>query len=78
MEIYSKRFARSFLKYSLIGLIFILSCGKAEEQVVMQEGEPLEWYEKLGFSKNMKQIKEDTQLMTRRLGEGDWADAEEK
>ena len=77
MEIYSKRFTRSFLKFSLIGLIFILSCGKAEEQVGLQEGEPVEWYEKLGFSKNMKQIKEDTQLMTRRLGEGDWADAEE-
>ena len=77
MEIYSKKFARSFLKFSLTGLIFILSCGKAEEQVGSQEGESVEWYEKLGFSENMKQMKEDTMLMTRRLGEGDWADAEE-
>ena len=77
MEIHSKRFTRNFLKFSLIGLIFILSCGKAEEQAGMRGDEPVEWYEKLGFSENMKQIKEDTQLMTRRLGEGDWADAEE-
>ena len=77
MEIYSKRFTRSLLKFSLIGLIFILSCGKVEEPVGVQGDEPVEWYEKLGFSENMKQMKEDTMLMTRRLGEGDWADAEE-
>ncbi len=71
------RFTRSLLKFSLIGLIFILSCGKAEEQVGMQGDESVEWYEKLGFNENMKQMKEDTMLMTRRLGEGDWADAEE-
>lgn len=77
MEIHSKRFTRSFLKFSLIGLIFILSCGKAEEQIGMDGAESVEWYEKLGFEENMKQMKEDTMLMTRRLGEGDWADAEE-
>jgi hypothetical protein len=77
MEIHSKRFTRNFLKFSLIGLIFILSCGKTEEQVGIQDGESVEWYEKLGFKENMKQMKEDTMLMTRRLGEGDWADAEE-
>ena len=77
MEIYSKGFMRNFLKVSLIGLIFILSCGKTEDQVGVQEEESVEWYEKLGFKENMKQMKEDTQLMTRRLGEGDWADAEE-
>jgi hypothetical protein len=70
------RFTRSFLKFSLIGLIFILSCGKAGEQVGLQDDESVEWYEKLGFGENMKQMKEDTMLMTRRLGEGDWADAE--
>ncbi len=42
------RFTRSLLKFSLIGLIFILSCGKAGEQVGLQDEES-EWYEKLGF-----------------------------
>jgi hypothetical protein len=77
MEIRFKRFTRNILTLSLIGLIFIISCGKVEEQVVEEEGEPVQWYVKLGFKENMEQIKEDTQLLTRRLGEGDWADAEE-
>jgi len=59
MEIYSKGFMRNFLKVSLIGLIFILSCGKAEDQVGVQEEESVEWYEKLGFKENMKQMKEN-------------------
>ncbi len=75
MEIRFKRCKRNVLKLSLIGLIFILSCGKVEEQAVVDEA--VQWYVKLGFKENMEQIKEDTQLLTRRLGEGDWADAEE-
>lgn len=75
MEIHTKIFTRNFLKVSLIGLIFILSCGKVVE-VAHEEGESVEWYTKLGFKENMKQMKKDTQLLTRRLGEGDWADAE--
>ncbi len=67
----------SILMLSLISLVFILSCGKVEEKVVEIEGEAVQWYVKLGFEKNMKQIKEDTQLLTRRLGEGDWDDARE-
>ncbi len=39
--------------------------------------ETVQWYTKLGFKENMKQIKSDTTLLTRRMGEGDWADAEE-
>jgi hypothetical protein len=77
MEIYNNRFTRSILKFSIIGLIFILSCGKVEEQVVVDDGdETVQWYTKLGFKENMKQIKSDTTLLTRRMGEGDWADAE--
>jgi hypothetical protein len=76
MEIYSNRFTRNILKFSIIGLIFILSCGKVEEQVVVDDG-TVQWYTKLGFKENMKQIKSDTTLLTRRMGEGDWADAEE-
>ena len=77
MEIYSNRFTRNFLKFSIIGLIFILSCGKVEEQVVVDDGdETVQWYTKLGFSENMKQIKSDTTLLTRKMGEGDWAEAE--
>ena len=78
MEIYSNKFTRNILKFSIIGLIFILSCGKVEEQVVEVDGdETVQWYTKLGFKENMKQIKSDTTLLTRRMGEGDWADAEE-
>ncbi len=80
MEIRFTRFKRNVLKLSLIGLIFILSCGKVEEQAAVEEGEEgeeVQWYVKLGFKENMEQIKEDTQLLTRRLGEGDWADAGE-
>ena len=78
METYSNRFTRNILKFSIIGLIFILSCGKVEEQVVGNYGDKtVQWYTKLGFKENMKQIKSDTTLLTRRMGEGDWADAEE-
>ncbi|MCP4269157.1 MAG: hypothetical protein GY777_26920 [Candidatus Brocadiaceae bacterium] len=77
MEIRFKGCKRNILKLSLIGLVFILSCGKVEEPTVVEDGEPVQWYVKLGFKENMKQIKEDTQLLTRRLGEGDWADAED-
>ena len=75
MEIYSNRFTRSFLKFSLIGLIFILSCGKVEEQLV--DDGTVQWFTKLGFKKDMKKIKGETTLLTRRMGEGDWDDAVE-
>jgi hypothetical protein len=75
MEIYRNRFTGSILKLSIIGLIFILSCGKVEVPVV-GDG-PVQWYVKLGFKENMKQIKGDTTLLTRRMGEGDWDDAVE-
>jgi len=78
MEIYSNRFTRNVLKFSIIGLIFILSCGKVEEQVTVDSGdETVQWYTKLGFKEDMKQIKSDTTLLTRRMGEGDWDDAVE-
>ena len=77
MEIYSNRFTKNVLKFSIISLIFILSCGKVEEQVVGDGDETVQWYTKLGFKEDMKQIKSDTTLLTRRMGEGDWADAVE-
>ncbi len=77
MEIYSKRFMRKVLSCSVIGLIFILSCGKVEVEVAEEESGDVQWYAKLGFKEDMEQIKKDTQLLTRRLGEGDWEDAEE-
>jgi len=75
MGIYRFRFTRNILKLSIIGLIFILSCGKVEEQLV--DDGTVQWYVKLGFKENMKKIKGDTTLLTRRMGEGDWADAVE-
>ena len=75
MEIYRNRFAGSILKLSIIGLIFILSCGKVEEPVVGDGS--VQWYVKLGFKEDMMKIKSDTTLLTRRMGEGDWADAVE-
>ncbi len=75
MELYSNRFTRNILKLSIIGLIFILSCGKVEEQVV--EDGTVQWYTKLGFKENMEKIKSDKTLLTRRMGEGDWDDAVE-
>ncbi|ODS31186.1 MAG: Cytochrome C' [Candidatus Scalindua rubra] len=72
MKIHSKNFTRKFLKFSLIGIIFFLSCGKGE----VQQGETVEWYTKLGFKEVAKQMKKDTQLLTRKLAEGDWDDAE--
>ncbi len=71
MGIYSKRFAKKFLKYSLVGLIFTFSCGKGE----VQQEEPVEWYTELGFKEVGKQMKKDTQLLTRRLGENSWEEA---
>ncbi|MHC4321973.1 MAG: hypothetical protein ACYST3_06835 [Planctomycetota bacterium] len=65
------------MKLSIIGLIFILSCGKVEEQIVGDGDENVQWYTKLGFKEDMKKIKGDTTLLTRRMGEGDWADAVE-
>ena len=75
MEIYRNRFAGSILKLSIVGLIFILSCGKVEEPVVGDGS--VQWYVKLGFKEDMMKIKSDTTLLTRRMGEGDWADAVE-
>ena len=75
MEIYSNRFTRNILKLSIIGLIFILSCGKVEEQVV--DDGTVQWFTKLGFKEDMKKIKSETTLLTRRMGEGDWDDAVE-
>jgi thiamine-phosphate diphosphorylase len=77
MEIYSNRVTRNILKFSIIGLIFVLSCGKVEEQVFVDGDEAVQWYTKLGFKEDMKKIKSDTTLLTRRMGEGDWADAVE-
>ncbi|HJO55600.1 MAG TPA: hypothetical protein QF423_02920 [Candidatus Scalindua sp.] len=78
MELYSNRFTRNILKLSIIGLslIFIMSCGKVEEQV-SDSDDTVQWYTKLGFKEDMKKIKSDTTLLTRRMGEGDWADAVE-
>ncbi|GAX61023.1 hypothetical protein SCALIN_C17_0056 [Candidatus Scalindua japonica] len=77
MEIHSNKFTRNILKFSIIGLIFVLSCGKVEEQIVGNDSdENAQWYTKLGFKEHMKQIKSDTTLLTRKMGEGDWADAE--
>ncbi len=75
MGIYRFRFTRNILKLSIIGLIFILSCGKVEEQLV--DDGTVQWYVKLGFKEDMMKIKSDTTLLTRRMGEGDWADAVE-
>ncbi len=49
-----------------------MSCGKGE----VQQGEAVEWYTKLGFKEVGKQIRKDTQLLTRKLAEGDWGEAE--
>jgi hypothetical protein len=75
MEIYRNRFTGSILKFSLIGLIFILSCGKVEEPLV--DDGTVQWFTKLGFKEDMKKIKGETTLLTRRMGEGDWDDAVE-
>lgn len=71
MEIYSKRFAKKFLKYSLVGLVFIFSCGKGE----VQQEEAVEWYIELGLEEMGKQMKKDTQLLTRKLSENSWEEA---
>ncbi len=71
MEIHSKDFVRKFLKFSLIGLIFFLSCGKGE----VQQEEAVEWYTELGFKEVGKQMKKDTQLLTRKLSENSWEEA---
>ncbi len=71
MEIYSKRFAKKFLKYSLVGLVFIFSCGKGE----VQQEEAVEWYIELGLEEMGKQMKKDTQLLTRKVSEDSWDEA---
>ena len=71
MEIYSKRFPKKFLKYSLVGLVFIFSCGKGE----VQQEEAVEWYIELGLEEMGKQMKKDTQLLTRKVSEDSWDEA---
>jgi hypothetical protein len=71
MEKHLKNFKKNFLKLSLIGIIFFLSCGREEAQ----RGDSGEWYTKLGFKEVGKQMRKDTQLLTRRLGELDWEEA---
>jgi hypothetical protein len=71
MEKHLKNFKKSFLKLSLIGIIFLLSCGKGE----VQQEEAVEWYTKLGLKEVGKQMKKDTQLLTRKLSENSWEEA---
>lgn len=71
MEKHLKNFKKIFLKLSLIGIIFFLSCGREEAQ----QGDSGEWYTKLGFKEVGIQMRKDTQLLTRRLGELDWEEA---
>lgn len=67
----SKSFIRHFFDLSLIGLVFCLSCGREGTQ---QEG-AVEWYTELGFKKVGEQMKKDTQLLTRKINEGEWNEA---
>lgn len=60
-----------FLKFSLVGIIFFLSCGKVE----VQQEEAVEWYTKLGLKEVGEQMKKDTQLLTRKLSENSWEEA---
>jgi hypothetical protein len=71
MEKHLKNFKKIFLKLSLIGIIFFLSCGREEAQ----QGDSVKWYTELGYKKVMEQMKKDTQLLTRRLGEREWEEA---
>jgi hypothetical protein len=71
MEKHLKNFKKSFLKLSLIGIIFLLSCGKGE----VQQEEAVEWYIKLGLEEMGKQMKKDTQLLTRKVSEDSWDEA---
>ncbi len=71
MKIHLKNFKKSFLKLSLIGIIFLLSCGKGEEQ----QKEAVEWYIELGLEEMGKQMKKDTQLLTRKVSEDSWDEA---
>lgn len=61
-----------FVVFLLIGLTFIVSCKDKEE---VAEKEPAKWFVELGFKKQMKQMKKDTSLLARRLGELDWDEA---
>lgn len=79
MKIYTKYFYKNLLKYSLIGLVFLVSCGQEGTQegvaVKEQQEETVEWFKELGFKKVMVQMKKDSQLLTRRIGEEDWEEA---
>lgn len=67
----SKSFIKNFFKLSIICLVFFMSCGKKEAQ----KEEPAEWYTKLGLKEVGKQMKKNSQLLTRRLGENSWEEA---
>ena len=71
MEKHLKNFKKSFLKLALISIIFLLSCGKAE----VQQEEAGEWYTELGLEEMGKQMKKDTQLLTRKVSEDSWDEA---
>ncbi len=72
-----KKFQKGFLKLMLISLVFILSCGKSgTEEGATKKGEPEKWYVKLGFSEVCKQMKDDTQLLTKRLNFSEFEEAE--
>jgi hypothetical protein len=71
MDKHLKNFKRNFLKLSLIGIIFFISCGREEAQ----QDDSVEWYTKLGFKKVMEEMKNDTQILTRKLGENNLDEA---
>lgn len=76
MKGHTGSFIGKISKFSIIVLIFSLSCGKQEAKQEVQEGEPVEWYVKLGYKEVMEQIKDDTQLLTKRLSFDEFEEAE--
>ncbi|MCP5007802.1 MAG: hypothetical protein GY941_28280 [Planctomycetes bacterium] len=74
MVIKYSRILRKFSQFSLIGIIFLISCN--QEKSTQEPGaEAAEWYVTLGFKEVMEQMKKDTRLLTSKVKWEEWEDA---
>lgn len=74
MNKYTRNIKKHFLKLSLISLVFLMS-SCSEKKIEKGTEKELVWATELGFKKVMKKLKDNTQLMTRKLGELQWDEA---
>ncbi|MDR4503359.1 MAG: cytochrome c [Candidatus Scalindua sp.] len=72
MVIHYNGFLRKFLRFSFIGIIFLISCSQGK---VEQDTDADEWFVKLGFKEVMEGMRKDTRSLSGKIKREEWEDA---